>query len=343
MNRTYKPRNFRADSLELIDHARDICENYARQGFDLTLRQLYYQFVSQDLLVNTEKSYNRLGSVINDARLAGLIDWDHLVDRTRNLAGVTHYDSPADILDIATRAFRTDLWATQPRRVEVWIEKEALVGVIEGVCDANDVDFFACRGYVSQSEQWRAGRRLGACLQGGQAVTVLHLGDHDPSGMDMTRDIEDRLRQFIAVDWLTEEPTDWAAETETGTQRGIFEDAADHVLGHHSDDPRRGRQRINHRNVFEIRRIALNMDQIEEHDPPPNPAKLTDSRARDYIAEFGPSSWELDALDPNTIANLIRDEVQALRVDVLWDEAVEAEATQRRRLEDMVATLQDND
>jgi hypothetical protein len=80
--------------------------------------------------------------------------------------------------------------------VEVWIEKDSLVGVIEAVCNEFDVPFLSCRGYVSDSEMWNQARRLLGHREKGQGTLILHLGDHDPSGIDMTRDITERLRLF---------------------------------------------------------------------------------------------------------------------------------------------------
>jgi len=114
---------------------------------------------------------------------------------------LAHWNDPAEIVATTARAFNVDRWARQPQRVEGWIEKDALVGVIAGVCDRNDVPYFSCRGYTSQSEMWGAARRIGRYLDAGsEAVTVLHLGDHDPSGLDMTRDIRARLKLFLAGD-----------------------------------------------------------------------------------------------------------------------------------------------
>ena len=127
----YVEKNFKATSVALIDHANAIIEEYAAQGFNLTLRQLYYQFVSRDLIPNTQRDYKRLGSVINDARLAGLIDWSAIVDRTRNLRELDHWTSAQDILSDAAGWYQVDRWAHQEVRPEVWIEKDALLGVIE--------------------------------------------------------------------------------------------------------------------------------------------------------------------------------------------------------------------
>jgi hypothetical protein len=192
----YVERRFNSATAAVIEHANTIIAEYVARGFDLTLRQLYYQFVSRDLLANRQSEYKRLGSIVNDARLAGLIDWDHITDRTRELRSLSHWSSPSDIVEAIAQQFRIDRWADQPRRVEVWIEKDALVGVFERVCQALDIGLFSCRGYTSQSEMWAAAQRLRRYAKHGQEVVILHFGDHDPSGLDMTRDITDRLALF---------------------------------------------------------------------------------------------------------------------------------------------------
>lgn len=258
----YIKKRFRAPTLETIEIAQQICQDYSEQGFALTLRQLYYQFVAKGLIPNTIRSYKRLGNTINDARLAGLIDWEAIVDRTRNVQANAHWNSITEILSSCAEQFRIDLWEDQPYRPEVWIEKDALVGVIERVCQEFDVPYFACRGYNSQSEQWRAGhQRFLKHRTEGQIPLVLHLGDHDPSGLDMTTDNERRLSLFARAD-------------------------------------------------VEIRRLALNMDQIDVYKPPPNPAKTTDSRAAEYIEQYGVSSWELDALEPQVLEQLVREAIE---------------------------------
>lgn len=286
----YKPKTFKADSEIVIKQANEILRDYAEQGFDLTLRQLYYQFVARDLLPNNDRSYKRLGGIVNDARLGGRIDWDHIVDRTRYVRDTTYWESPDAIIRAAARGFKLDKWETQSTYVEVWVEKDALVGVVQHACDPLEVSYLSCRGYVSQSEMWRASQRLGERVDAGQQIVVLHLGDHDPSGIDMSRDIRDRISEFLWGDGRDE-------------------------------------------TAFELRRVALNYDQVTAYQPPPNPAKLTDSRARDYIARFGNESWELDALEPSVLAALVQEHVGALRDDVAWGEVVEEQEAEGRVLQ----------
>jgi hypothetical protein len=269
----YVPKNFSPEVLAMIEHANEIIAQYGGDGYALTLRQLYYRFVSKNLFPNTIRSYKNLGNWVNDGRLAGLIDWSDIQDRTRGLEKNSHWLRPRDIMETVSEQFQVDMWARQKWRPEVWIEKDALVGVIERVCAELDIPYLSCRGYTSQSEMWVGAQRIQRWLNplNHQIPLILHLGDHDPSGMDMSRDIMKRLKLFCGK-------------------------------------------------KIELIRLALNMDQIEEFQPPPNPAKTTDSRSTAYIAEFGHDSWELDALEPGTMVALIRTAVDALRDKKIWKE-----------------------
>lgn len=280
----YIDHKFRPVSRQRIINANEIIAEYAEQGYSLTLRQLYYQFVARDLLANSQQNYKALGDTICKGREAGLIDWSAIEDRTRNLQANSHWDNPNDIVASCAECFALDKWQSQAIRPEVWVEKEALVGVIAGCCEDLDVAYFACKGYTSASEMWRAAQRLQRYISlDGQRAIIFHLGDHDPSGIDMTRDIQERLSLFS---------------------------------GHH----------------IEVNRIALNMDQIEELNPPPNPAKPTDARYMDYLEQYGAECWELDALDPPTMCNLIEDAVLSVRDKDEWDAAYKEEQTHREDL-----------
>jgi hypothetical protein len=274
----FQDKEFRQNTLALINKCNVILERYHAAGYDMTVRQVYYQLVSADEIENSEKSYNKIQLLLNDARLAGLVDWDFIVDRTRSLRELSTWDSPEDILEGALNGFRIDKWASQTYRPEVWIEKDALVGVFERTCNDLQVPVLSCRGYASLSEMFEAGyRRFNRYNRGDQIPYILHFGDHDPSGIDMSRDIVNRLALLSKV----------------------------------------GQPKFD--------RLALNMNQVEQYDPPPNPAKITDTRARDYIIKFGGSSWELDALEPDVLNTIIRENILAVRDERLWEEAVEEE------------------
>lgn len=277
----YVEKRFSQTSLKIIAKANEIIEEFEAQGYSLTLRQLFYQFVARDIIPNTNRSYKNLGGIINDARLAGLIDWNHITDRTRFVRKNSHWKTPGGVIQSAAEGYRIDMWARQDYRPQVWIEKDALVGVIADVCAALDVPYLSCRGYTSQSEMWGSSQRIEQAVKQDQIPVVFHLGDHDPSGKDMTRDIDDRLKIFMGG--------------------------------------------------CRIERLALNMDQVEEFKPPPNPTKVADTRSTVYIAEFGNNSWELDALEPKIIANLVRDAVTRLVDKKKWSED-EARWTRERKL-----------
>jgi hypothetical protein len=321
----YLSKKVSADRMAAMEQATAIVEEYAAQGVALTLRALYYRHVARGLIDNNQREYNRLGDVVSDARMLGVMDWDHLEDRTRNLTSwKTHRGPEAAVAELAARYHR-DMWANQHQRVEVWVEKDAAVGVIEGVCRANSVPYFSCRGYTSMSAMHEAAQRIRWHVEAGSQVTVLHIGDHDPSGLDMTRDIEDRLRTFISRDWA-------GIHLGSGswTRGDIKYSMLEHMesKGNSHSDLARGVML-----PWRIKRIALNIDQIERYDPPPQFAKQSDARYARYVEETGlDESWELDALEPTITQALIQDEVDAIRDDERWAEAEETLATERRAL-----------
>ena len=289
MKIAYVHKNFSAASLKIIVAANKIIAEYQQAGYTLTLRQLYYQFVSRDLLPNTVAEYKRLGNIVNDGRMAGYIDWEAIEDRTRNLKRLPTWQSPADIVAACAKQYRSDRWDSQPYRVEVWVEKEALAGVFEHACNKWHVPFFCCRGYTSASEMWSAAQRFIEYTDHGQQVVVLHFGDHDPSGIDMSRDIKDRLAVFGAD--------------------------------------------------VQFERCALNMDQIDKYNPPPNPAKTTDARFVTYEQQFGTESWELDALEPSVLDELVTGWVQDYLDEEAWEAACEADEVGRAKLKETAQQL----
>lgn len=270
----YKEKNFRRDALALIMVMESIVDEYVAQGYRLTVRQLYYQLVARGVIENTERSYARITSTVNDAKLAGLMDWEAIEDRTREFLRRSHWASASELVESAADQFHMDMWIGQENRVFVIVEKEALAGVLHRACRRLDVPLLAARGYPSGTVLREfAQSDLIPCLQGEQTPIVLHLGDHDPSGIDMTRDLDSRLCLFAE-------------------------------------------------GFVELNRIALTMDQIDEHRPPPNPAKTTDSRFADYRRKYGDESWELDALKPDYLDDLVSQHIAEYIDEDQWDKRV---------------------
>ncbi len=278
--------NFNRASLQLIATANGILNEYRAMGYRLSLRQLYYQLVARDYIENSVKTYKRIGNLVSDARLAGLLDWNMIEDRNRETVLPTQWESPAQIVRAAAQQFRVDRWMGQPCHVEVMVEKDALSGILEPVCRDLHVRFTANKGYSSSSAMYEAGKRIAdAIFSRGREVHVFYLGDHDPSGIDMTRDIRERLAMF-------------------------------------SESIK-----------IETHRLALNYDQVEQWQPPENPAKETDSRYQAYADKFGESSWELDAVEPRTLADLVREGIEDLIDQDKWDDVMQEEKRMRDELE----------
>lgn len=271
----YIERNFKPASTKLIAVMEAIIREYQAQGYSLTVRQLYYQLVARDVIENTLRSYKNTASLINDGKMAGLLDWDAIVDRTREFMVRSHWTSGGQIIRATSEQYFEDMWTTQDFRVFAIVEKEALVGVLEDTCRRYDVPLLAARGYPSGTVLREfAQMHLLPTLRKGQGLRILHLGDHDPSGIDMTRDLTERMSLF------TYGQCDYT----------------------------------------EVHRIALTMDQVEEVNPPENPAKMTDSRFDDYAAKYGESSWELDALSPSYLNELLESKIQDGIDDDAWEE-----------------------
>ncbi len=265
----YLPKRFTKAHDSIIKRANVFLEAYAEAGIQITLRTLYYRFVAKGWITNEEKSYKRLGKIIRQARLAGRIDWEHMEDRMRSLSELQHFEGAEDALKTLSRWYHVDMWASQKYRPEVWIEKDALGGIFKQVCERYDIPFFCCRGYTSLTEMWRASLRLRKNAEEGKINYIILFGDHDPSGIDMSRDIENRLTSTF-------------------------------------DAP------------IEFTRVALNMDQVLQYEPPPNPTKLKDTRAPKYVEQFGRESWECDSLEPFQLRDLVTHHVDMILDKAQW-------------------------
>lgn len=299
MKEKFVDHKFNRASLELIETANGILNEYRAMGYRLSLRQLYYQLVARDYIENSVKSYKRIGNLVSDARLAGLIDWDMIEDRNRETVIPTAWDSPAQIVRAAAQQFRIERWEGQPCYAEVMVEKDALSGILQPVCRELHVRFTANKGYSSSSAMYEAGKRVyNAMIKREIAqIHIFYLGDHDPSGIDMTRDITERLIMFSKL------------KDKIETQGYEIED------------------------FIHIHRLALNYDQVEQWNPPENPAKETDSRYQAYADQFGESSWELDAVEPRMLASLVRDGIQELIDEDQWNDVMEREKEMRQDLD----------
>lgn len=293
----YRDQKFTTDRAQRIVWINRVLAEYTDQR--VSVRQVYYRLVAAALIPNQPEEYDKIQSLITDARYAGLIDWDAIEDRNREPVRPEEWKSGRGALDETVEKFRMNRWLTQPFYIELWVEKAALAGVLWPIAVDYHITLMVNRGYSSASAMKESAERISsrsepmkleearerygedkasfeAAMQGHRPV-ILYVGDHDPSGQDMVRDVRTRLLEFDCPSWM------------------------------------------------DVRPVALTWDQIEEYKPPPNPLKRKDDpkkyksvdlshadpRAREYILKHGHSSWEVDALPPKALELIIRTTLNA--------------------------------
>ena len=291
MKITYKdPKNLRNSTRILLNDIIRILEDYKEQGYKLTLRQLYYQLVSSDILENKVQNYSKLSRILTDARLCGFVDWEIIEDRIRIPQRPSQWNSINQLVSAATNQYRKDRHYTQENYVEVWVEKDALSGILQPITEKYHLNLMVNRGYSSITAMWNASQRFQEQLDDDKNCHIIYLGDHDPSGLDMIRDIKDRMATFQI-------------------------------------------------NNLMVNQIALTQSQIKKYNPPPNPAKENDPRAKSYIEEFGHVSWELDALKPQVLTKLLESEIKKLIDLELYNEIILEEDREKEQLTQLVEEL----
>ena len=253
MKEIFREINFQKKNLYLLEKMKEILEEYEEQEIKVTLRQLYYQLVARDIIPNAIKEYAKLSGLLTNARYTGDVDWTAIEDRTRIPKIPTTFEDVDELIENAKRCYKLNRWEGQEYYVELWTEKDAISSVISPITNSYQVPVSVNRGYSSASSMYDSAQRF--LEHDGKIKIILYLGDHDPSGLDMDRDIQNRLEEF-GVD-------------------------------------------------VEVVRIGLTAEQINQYSPPPNPTKITDPRAKEYISEYGETSWEVDALKPEVLQELI--------------------------------------
>lgn len=240
----------------MLERINTILEEYRNDGYVLTLRQLYYQLVSKDIIPNNDREYAKLSNILKKGRMAGIVDWSAIEDRVRVPKLPYWVRDVQHAIQDTIEQYRVNRMQGQQRNIEIWVEKDALSNVLFRVTSKYHIRLMVNRGYSSISAMYDAHRRLRS------GDVILYFGDHDPSGKDMVRDIRERMEEF-------------------------------------------GRE-------VDVRPVALTMEQIRRFNPPPNPAKITDPRAKWYIREYGRTRWELDALPPRELIRLAEEAVEEL-------------------------------
>ena len=244
-------------TLQMLAAAQEVLE----ANHPMTVRQVYYQLVSRQVIENKQSCYKAVSKLLVQARQEGEIAWEWIEDRLREPRRISMWEGLPDFAETARAAYRRNVWHTQPCYIECWLEKDALSGIFEGILQAYGVTLNVGRGYDGWDSIHNASIRYG----NGENVTVLYYGDLDPSGEDMVRSLRERLGSF-----------------------GCCPD---------------------------IIKVALTLQDVEEYELPPDPAKTTDTRRAAFVEKYGDISVELDALPVDALRQRIVAEVEA-RMDL---------------------------
>jgi len=217
----FESKRFTTEHEYVIAQTLRICRSMQEQGYSLTLRQIYYQFLGHDLFPDTwayrlpdgsytknnDKNYKKLGKILSAARRAGLVDWDSFGDRTRNFGAREHWNSIGEFLGYQRYYYTVDYWVGQSVVPELWVEKDALIDVIRTASRGYDVTTFSSRGYPSDSALYEAAQRIKARYrEEGQQTKVRHKG-LDKTVRVVVGNFGSRATAFDAVDITN--PPEW--------------------------------------------------------------------------------------------------------------------------------------
>lgn len=338
------------DKATLCNEIISVIEDYQRQGYKLSLRQLYYQLVSSDMIPNDDVVYKKLSGVLDDLRYSGKVDWDAIEDRGRQPYLPYYADGIVDALNTIINAFRLDRQKGQPKMIEVWTEKDAISGILRRITAYYHVQLVVNKGYSSSSAMHEAYERFSQAIAAGQKVKILYFGDHDPSGLDMVRDIKERLLFFLSrgalqsnSDFYETYVQKWWDDNQydifdvlnsafgSDKLEQLYQSAINNGEGHDFDDEfesARLSMFLSETEMFNIEPIGLTREQIKEFNPPENPAKITDPRAAWYLKEHGNKSWEVDALPPDVMTNIVREHIFANMDADIYDRVISEENRQ---------------
>jgi len=310
-----------SDAYSIIGLCDRILDEYEKMKIRITLRQLYYDLVSRNTIPNHDTVYKRITKLLTDARYLGLIDWDAIEDRNRPHDMHAEWISIHSIMQSAIDSYRNPRWSDQKYYVEVLTEKDALSSILQPVTNRWHVRLNVNKGYASASVIYEMARRLAERIKEGKQVVLLYIGDHDPSGLDMIRDIDYRMTEFLVhmlLDFYKDKHPEWKENKEYGKEAVRWVES-----------------------YFKIESIALTMKQVEEMDLPPNPAKITDPRAKWYIQKYGRISWEVEALNAQYLIDLLNDSIQEYIEMDKYQTWLEKEERDKKRMKEFSGKFKD--
>lgn len=344
------------DKAELCGQIRMIINNYRDQGYTLTLRQLYYQLVAGDMIRNDDKVYKKLSSVLDDLRYSGLVDWSAIEDRGRVPYMPYVTNGVADAMRDIIYNYRRRRCDDQDNVIEVWTEKDAISGILKRITQKYTVHLVVNKGYSSSTAMYGAYNRIVEALQDGKNFHLYYFGDHDPSGLDMIRDIRERLVFMLK----NGDHSEYFEEIYDYWHRDYWADfgydelleagfITEEFFDNYSSDKEADVDKIRLATLcyaleqlgrFKVTPLGLTMDQIRQYRPPNNPAKITDPRAKWYIEQHGAVSWEVDALRPDVMERIVENGILSSIDLEKYNAILEEEETEKNRMKEFAKTFE---
>ena len=269
-------------NLDLIEAAYEILAEIQ----PASVRAVCYRlFVAGVIPAMDKASTNRVSVQLVSAREDGVIPWEWIVDEARRPESITTWADPQEILRCTVNGYRKDYWADQPEWIEVWSEKGTIRGTLAPILDKYGLTFRVMHGYGSATVLHDVAEMAAAS---DKVLTVLYLGDRDPSGMGMSeRDLPDRLCRY--------------------SDCGLYETNVE---------------------IIRIAIDECDTTSEADVPSFPASDKTKDPRHKWYVENYGPRCWELDALSPDILRERVEAEIVARLDMAAWDRAIEVEAAE---------------
>jgi hypothetical protein len=237
-----------------------------------TVRQVFYRLTTQGVVAKTEAEYKgTVCRLLAEMRRGREIPYTWLADATRWQRAPQTFSSVEDALQRTASAYRRALWDGRPERVEIWLEKEALAGVVVNITHEWDVPLMVTRGYPSMSYLHSAAEQIVECAEHGQRTYIYYFGDRDPSGVDIDRAIQEGICESIAA-----------------------------LIGLPQQD------QLRRFGWFEFERVGVTEEQIIDLQLPSRPTKKTDTRSKTFTGD----SVELDAIPAQRLKTIVADAIE---------------------------------
>ena len=261
----------------------------------MTLRQLFYRLVSAGELRNEQREYKRLGSVMTRLREARVLPRTWIVDHIRSTLKPSSWSGLADFGATVRHAYRKNFWAALPDHVEVFVEKDAVAGTAQPVTEDNDIRLHVCRGYSSVSF---AGEVADLWARVRKPIHAYYLGDFDPSGFDLERDLREKLERY----------------------------SGRLCAGDSEPDDR----------SFRWVRLGVRHEDFARFNLVRLPVKARDRRSAGFRRVHGNDCSELDALPPSELRRRLEEAISSHIDPEQWSRLLEVERLEQETLDIMV-------